>query len=190
MRDAANARQASEASTLGVDSTGLTLRQWRMEIRPAMPSDADAIWRILAPVFRAGETYTLPRDISRDDALAYWLSSEHRVFVAEEVGTLVGTYFLRTNQKGGGSHVANCGYVTATSATGRGIARAMCIHSLARARIGGFKAMQFNFVISTNERAVRLWQSLGFAIVGCLPAAFQHPTAGLVEAFVMHRFLD
>jgi ribosomal protein S18 acetylase RimI-like enzyme len=161
-----------------------------MVIRPALPSDADAIWRILEPVFRAGETYTLPRDISRNEALSYWLASEHEVFVADEASTLVGTYFLRANQKGGGSHVANCGYVTATSATGRGIARAMCMHSLDRARTRGFKAMQFNFVISTNKRAVRLWQSLGFRIVGCLPAAFQHPTTGLLDAFVMHRFLD
>jgi ribosomal protein S18 acetylase RimI-like enzyme len=161
-----------------------------MQIRPASPSDADAIWHILQPVFRAGETYTVPQDISRNAALAYWLSPDHEVFVAEETGTLVGTYFLRANQKGAGSHVANCGYVTATSETGRGIARAMCMHSLDRARTRGFKAMQFNFVISTNERAVHLWQSLGFAIVGCVPAAFQHPTAGLVDAYVMHRFLD
>jgi len=127
--------------------------------------------------------------MSRDDALAYWMSPDHQVFVAEENGTVVGTYFLRANQRGGGSHVCNCGYVTAPHATGRGVARAMCTHSLDHARKRGFLAMQFNFVISTNERAVRLWESLGFKTVGRLPQAFRHPKEGLVDSLVMHRFL-
>jgi ribosomal protein S18 acetylase RimI-like enzyme len=109
--------------------------------------------------------------------------------VAEDHGEIVGTYFLQANQKGGGAHVANCGYMTAVSATGRGIARAMCAHSLDRARERGFRGMQFNFVISTNERAVRLWQSFGFETVGCLPGAFEHPTLGDVDAYVMYRAL-
>jgi ribosomal protein S18 acetylase RimI-like enzyme len=96
---------------------------------------------------------------------------------------------LQPNQQGGGSHVANCGYVTAPWATGRGVARAMCAHSLDRARERGFRAMQFNFVVSTNQRAVALWQSLGFEIIGRLPGAFQHPTAGFVDALVMYRSL-
>jgi ribosomal protein S18 acetylase RimI-like enzyme len=160
-----------------------------MQIRPALPSDADAIWAILDPTIRAGETYTLPVDMSRDDALAYWISPDHAVFVAEQNGSVVGTYFLRANQRGGGSHVCNCGYVTAPNATGRGVARAMCAHSLDHARERGFLAMQFNFVISTNERAVRLWESFGFETVGRLPQAFRHPTQGLVDSLVMHRFL-
>jgi ribosomal protein S18 acetylase RimI-like enzyme len=160
-----------------------------MQIRPALPSDADAIWAILEPTIRAGETYTLPVDMSRDDALAYWISPDHAVFVAEENGSAVGTYFLRANQRGGGSHVCNCGYVTAPNATGLGVARAMCAHSLDHARERGFLAMQFNFVISTNERAVRLWESFGFKTVGRLPQAFRHPTQGLVDSLVMHRFL-
>ena len=160
-----------------------------MQIRPSLPRDADAIWAILEPTIRAGETYTLPVDMSRDDALAYWMSPDHQVFVAEENGPVVGTYFLRANQRGGGSHVCNCGYATAPHATGRGIARAMCTHSLDRAREQGFLAMQFNFVISTNERAVRLWESLGFKTVGRLPQAFRHPKEGLVDSLVMHRFL-
>jgi RimJ/RimL family protein N-acetyltransferase len=113
----------------------------------------------------------------------------HEVFVVEENGTVVGTYFLRPNQHGGGAHVCNCGYVTGPNATGRGIARAMCAHSLDRAKERGFLAMQFNFVISTNERAVRLWESFGFKTVGRLPRAFRHPTQGLVDSLVMHRFL-
>ncbi len=160
-----------------------------MRIRPALRSDVNAIWAILEPTIRAGETYPLPLDMSREDALAYWLSPDHEVFVAEEGESVLGTYFLRANQRGGGSHVCNCGYITAPNATGRGIARAMCAHSLERARERGFLAMQFNFVISSNERAVRLWESFGFNTVGRLPDAFRHPTRGLVDSLVMHRFL-
>jgi ribosomal protein S18 acetylase RimI-like enzyme len=160
-----------------------------MHIRPALLSDGDAIWAILEPTIRAGETYALPTNISRQDALDYWMSPDHEVFVAEQNGSVVGTYFLRANQRGGGSHVCNCGYVTATEATGRGVARAMCAHSLDHARERRFVAMQFNFVISSNDRAVRLWESFGFETVGRLPRAFRHPTLGFVDALVMHRFL-
>jgi ribosomal protein S18 acetylase RimI-like enzyme len=111
------------------------------------------------------------------------------VFVAEEAGAIVGSYYLRANNQGGGAHVANCGYIVAPQAERRGTARAMCAHSMERARTRGFRAMQFNFVIATNERAVRLWQSCGFGIVGRLPAAFQHPRFGLVDALVMYRTL-
>ena len=147
------------------------------------------IWAILEPVIRAGETYTLARDMNREDALAYWLASSHEVFVAEEDGHVLGTYFLCPNQMGGGSHVANCGYVTASEATGRGIARAMCTHSLEHAKARGFRAMQFNFVVSSNERAVELWKRLGFEIVGQLPKAFLHPAIGYTDAYVMYRSL-
>jgi ribosomal protein S18 acetylase RimI-like enzyme len=160
-----------------------------MQIRAASANDTDAIWAILEPTIRSGETYTLPVDMSREAALAYWMSPEHDVFVAEEHGELLGTYVLRANQRGGGAHVANCGYITAVHATARGVARAMCAHSLDHARARGFKAMQFNFVVSTNERAVRLWESFGFQIVGCLPGAFRHPTLGFVDALVMYRSL-
>jgi ribosomal protein S18 acetylase RimI-like enzyme len=160
-----------------------------MIIRTATAGDADAIWKILEPIIRAGETYTLPRDMSREDALAYWHSPGHEVFVAEENGEISGTYCLRANQKGGGSHVANCGYMTAPWASGRGIARAMCQHSLGYAKARGFLAMQFNFVVSSNERAVDLWQRMGFKIVGSLPGAFLHPTLGALDALVMYRML-
>ena len=160
-----------------------------MRIREAGKRDGDAIWAILEPVIRAGETYPLPRDMDRPSALAYWFSAGHEVFVAEDYDEVVGTYFLKANQKGGGAHVANCGYMTAPHATGRGVARSMCAHSLERARERRFRAMQFNFVVSTNERAVRLWQSFGFEIVGRLPQVFEHPALGLVDAFVMYRQL-
>jgi ribosomal protein S18 acetylase RimI-like enzyme len=158
-------------------------------IRPATSTDDDAIWDIIEPVFRAGETYPIPRDISRADALAYWYTPGHSVFVAAHEGAIVGTYYLRANNKGGGAHVANCGYMTAQGHTGRGVARAMCMHSLATARERGFRAMQFNFVISTNERAVRLWQSCGFEIVGRLPGAFEHPAPRYADAYVMYLTL-
>jgi L-amino acid N-acyltransferase YncA len=158
-------------------------------IRPVTDGDADAIWAIMEPIIRADETYTLPRDMSKEATLAYWFSPEREVFVAEDSGEIVGTYCLQANQRGGGAHVANCGYMTAASATGRGVARAMCAHSLDRARERGFRAMQFNFVISANDRAARLWQSFGFEIVGRLPGAFQHPTRGYVDACIMYRTL-
>ena len=160
-----------------------------MALRPALDSDKEAIWTILEPVIRRGETYTLPRDMTRQQALEFWFAPEHETFVWEEHGVVLGTYFLRANQRGGGSHVANCGYVTATVAEGRGIARAMCLHSLERAKEQGFRGMQFNFVISTNTRAVELWNRLGFEIVGRLPGAFQHPELGFVDALVMYREL-
>jgi ribosomal protein S18 acetylase RimI-like enzyme len=160
-----------------------------VNIRAATADDDEGIWRILQPTFRAGETYPLPHDISRADALAYWRAPAHSIFVAEQAGTLVGTYYLRANNRGGGAHVANCGYVVAPDAFGRGVARAMCAHSLDQARQRKFTAMQFNFVIASNERAVRLWQSLGFTVVGRLPGAFQHPRLGLVDAYVMMRNL-
>src|SRR6185436_14872180 len=160
-----------------------------MLIRPALSSDADSIWRILAATIRAGETYALPVTMTRDEALGYWSSPGHEVFVAEERDVVLGTYFLRPNQQGGGAHVANGAYMVAPAATGRGIAQRMCEHSLEQARSRGFLAMQFNFVVSTNERAVRLWERLGFAVVGRLPKAFRHPSSGLVDALVMHRSL-
>jgi L-amino acid N-acyltransferase YncA len=115
-------------------------------VRDASSTDRDAIWRILEPVVRAGETYALPRDLTREQALAYWFAAGHSVFVAVKEMSVVGTYFLCPNYGGGGAHVANCGYVTANEAAGRGIATAMCEHSMEQARKAGFRAMQFNFV--------------------------------------------
>jgi ribosomal protein S18 acetylase RimI-like enzyme len=167
---------------------------WRLEkhammIRQSTQADADPIWSILEPVLRAGETYALPRHWTRAEALAYWHGADHTVFVAEDAGEVLGTYYLHPNQLGGGAHVANCGYITHGRAAGRGVARAMCVHSLEYAAGQGFKAMQFNFVVSTNERAVALWKRLGFEVVGCLPGAYEHPTLGFVDALVMYRVL-
>lgn len=158
-----------------------------MLIRIAEADDRPTIWSILKPVIRAGETYTLDSDMSESDALAYWMGADKETFVADENGVILGTYYMRPNQAGGGSHICNCGYMTAAGATGRGIARRMCEHSLAYARLRGFRGMQFNFVVSTNERAVRLWQALKFEIIGRLPLAFKHPTLGYVDALVMFQ---
>lgn len=158
-----------------------------MQVRPARADDHDAIWAVIEPVIRAGETYALPRDMGRDEALAYWTSGDREAFVAEEDGRVLGVCYLRPNQLGGGAHVANCGYATAPWAVGRGVARALCEHSLARARDRGFRAMQFNFVVASNARAVRLWLSFGFDIVGRLPQAFQSPDGGYTDVLVMFR---
>ncbi len=160
-----------------------------MEIRLATTADAPAIAAIIMPTIRAGETYAIERTMSGVDALVYWPGAEKETYVALNDGELVGTYFLRANQAGGGSHVANCGYMTAANASGKGVARAMCQHPLERAKKRGFRAMQFNLVVSSNERAVRLWQSMGFAIVGTLPGAFSHPTQGDVDGFVIFQRL-
>jgi ribosomal protein S18 acetylase RimI-like enzyme len=158
-------------------------------IRRATTSDESDIWAILEPILRAGECYALPRDWTREEAIAFWTGAGREAFVAEEHGQVVGTYYLRANQPGGGSHVANCGYAVSPSAEGRGLGRRLGQHSLEAARARGFRAMQFNFVISTNEPAVHLWKSLGFEVAGTLPGAFAHPTHGDVDALVMYRKL-
>ena len=160
-----------------------------VQIRPAVEADTAQILAIVAPILAAGETYAIARDLDNAGVLAYWLGPSHEVFVAEENGVILGTYYLMANQAGGGAHVANCGYMTAPAAQGKGIARAMCQHSLTRAAERGFRAMQFNHVVSTNTRAVALWQSLGFAIVGTLPKAFNHPVHGYVDSYVMFKTL-
>lgn len=158
-----------------------------MLIRAAGPGDAAAIWAVIGPTIRAGETYALDPAMSEAEALAYWLGPDKESFVAERDGAVVGTYYLRANQAGGGRHVCNCGYMTAAAAAGQGVARAMALHSLDHARARGFRAMQFNFVVASNARAVGLWRSLGFATVGALPGAFAHPRLGFVDALVMFR---
>ena len=160
-----------------------------VSIRPATEADWPAILAIVKPVLAAGETYAIDTNLDDQGVRAYWLMPAHEVFVAEIEGRIVGTYYLMANQRGGGVHVANCGYMTAPEARGKGVARTMCLHSLERARERGFRAMQFNHVVSTNTGAVALWQKLGFQIVGTLPNAFNHPTHGYVDSYVMFQTL-
>ena len=158
-------------------------------IRLATPGDHDQIWEILRPVFRSGETYAIDPEIPRATALAYWRGSDRTVWVTVRDQQVIGTYYLRTNQPAGGCHVCNCGFVTNPKAQGQGVARAMVTHALGAARAAGYSAMQFNFVVSTNERALGLWKRVGFDIVGRVPGAFQHPRLGFVDALVLYRRL-
>lgn len=158
-------------------------------IRKAESADTRTIAAIILPTIRDGTTYALDPDLSEADALAYWMGADKETFVATEAGEIVGTYYMRPNQAGGGRHVCNCGYMTSAAAVGRGIASRMCRHSLDHARTQGYRAMQFNFVVSTNVGAIRLWQRMGFERVGTLPGAFRHPTSGFVDALVMFRAL-
>jgi ribosomal protein S18 acetylase RimI-like enzyme len=171
-----------------------------LNVRPATKTDRDAVWTIFHEVVAAGDTYSFDPQTSRKDALGYWFAKETCTYVAEQVRQsdglvprrdrhLVGTYILRPNQAGGGSHVANAAFMVATRARGQGIGRAMAEHCLVEARRLGFQAMQFNFVVSTNEAAIQLWKQLGFEIVGTLPGAFRHPEKGFVDVHVMFRSL-
>ena len=160
-----------------------------MKIRAAMEPDHDAIWRIFHAVVVTGDTYAIDPYISREEALAYWFGADIQAYIAESAGRIVGTYILRPNQSGGGSHVANAAFMVAPDARGQGIGRAMGEHCLSEARRLGFRAMQFNFVVSANESAIRLWKQLGFEIVGTLPGAFRHPEKGYVDVFVMYHSL-
>jgi L-amino acid N-acyltransferase YncA len=160
-----------------------------VEIRAATVANRDAIWDIFREVVAASDTYAFDPGMSRQDALGYWFQANTRTYVAESSGRIVGTYILRPNQSGGGSHVANAAFMVARDAHGQGIGRAMGEHCLSEARRLGFRAMQFNFVVSTNESAIRLWKQLGFKIVGTLPGAFRHPEKGYVDVYVMYRSL-
>ena len=160
-----------------------------LSIRLAGAEDRDAVWRIMEPIIRTGETYALPRDMTKAGALAHWFAPDRTVFVAEEQGRILGTCYLRANRPGPGAHIANAGFMVADEASGRGLGEALCGHALAEAKTAGFRAMQFNFVVASNEQAVRLWQRMGFAVVGRVPQAFDHPRLGLVDALVMFRDL-
>ena len=160
-----------------------------MTIRPATLGDADDIWRIFHAVVAAGDTYTFLPDTPRTDAVEYFLGPGMSSWVIEDSGRVIGVYKLIPNRHGLGAHVANASFMVDPAAHGKGAGRAMGEHCLAQAKLAGYQAMQFNFVVSTNTAAVKLWTKLGFEIVGTLPKAFDHATLGYVDAYVMHRFL-
>jgi len=161
-----------------------------MTIREATRDDFAQIGPIFHEIAAAGETYGYPRDITQEQAIELWIDTPRKTYVFEENGKILGTYYIRTNQLGPGDHVCNCGYMVSSAARGRGVATAMCKHSQAIARELGYKAMQFNFVASSNEGAVRLWNKLGFTTVGRLPKAFRHPSKGYVDALVLYKWLE
>jgi L-amino acid N-acyltransferase YncA len=160
-----------------------------LEIREATELDHDAIWEIFREVIAASETYPIDPKIPREEGLGYWFKHNANVCVAQTGNQIVGSYTLHQNQAAGGAHVANAGFIVARAARGKRIGRAMGEHCLKEARRLGFRAMQFNFVVSTNESAVKLWQDLGMKIVGTLPGAFRHPTRGYVDVYVMFQDL-
>ena len=160
-----------------------------IKIRPATHTDRDAIWEIFHDVISEGDVFAFDPKMPQAEALDFWCGPDMHVYVAEGKGQVLGSYYVTANHAGGGSHVANAGYMVASSARGHHLGRAMCEHSLSEARRLGFRAMQFNYVVSTNESAVHLWKEFGFEIVGTLPGAFRHPEKGYVDVYVMFRAL-
>ena len=160
-----------------------------LNIRTAEASDFDSIWEIFRAVVRRGDTYAYDPGTTREQARAIWMAEGLETFVATMNERVAGTYILKANQTGLGAHVANAGYMVRPDCQGKGVGRALCEHSIEEARRRGFLAMQFNLVVSTNRGAVALWEKLGFNVVGTLPKVFRHAKLGLVDAFVMHRFL-
>ena len=158
-------------------------------VRRATPQDEEAIWQIFGQVVAAGDTYPYAPDTGREEALRLWLEVPRATYVAEIGGEVVGTYYIKDNQPGLGSHVCNCGYMVRSSARGRGVGRAMGTHSLDVARRLGYRGMQYNLVVATNRPSLALWRKMGFEIVGTLPGAFDHAELGLVDAHVMYRTL-
>ena len=160
-----------------------------LNVRPAAEADREAIWNIFHEIVASGDTYAFDPNMSRADALAYWFRFDTHTYVAENDGHISGTYILRANQPGPGSHVANAAFMVTLNAQGSGVGRAMAEHCLSEARRMGFRAMQFNFVVSTNAPAIHLWKQLGFEIIGILPSAFRHPEKGYVDVYIMFRSL-
>jgi L-amino acid N-acyltransferase YncA len=160
-----------------------------LEIRSATNKDRDTIWNIFHAIVTAGDTCAFDPKMSRDEALAYWFRADTHTYVAERDGRVVGTYILKANQPGPGSHVANAAFMVASDAQGSGVGRRMAEHCLEEARHLGFRAMHFNFVVSTNTPAIHLWEQLGFKVVGTLPGAFRHPQKGYVDVYVMFHSL-
>ena len=162
-----------------------------IKIRLFEEGDWPEVWQIIKPVFRAGETYAFPRDISEEEAHKAWILTPKLTYVAvAQDDSIVGTYYIKPNQPGQGNHICNCGYIVSENARGQGIASMMCEHSQLEAVAQGFRAMQYNLVVSTNTGAVRLWKKLGFDVIGTIPEAFHHPTHGYVDAFVMYKRLS
>jgi L-amino acid N-acyltransferase YncA len=172
-----------------VDTLPARLDYTMLNIRTATDADRDAIWNIFHDVVAKGDTYVFDPNTSREDALAYWFAPETHTYVAEQDRHIIGTYILKPNRPGLGAHVSNASFMVVPDARGLGVGRKMGEHCLNEARRLGFRAMQFNFVVSTNESAVHLWQELGFKIAGTLPGAFHHARKGYVDVYVMFRSL-
>lgn len=160
-----------------------------MKIRKAKETDFEDIWEIFHNVVKKGDTFAFHPGTGKEDCRALWMPPSVHTYVAELQGKVLGTYILKKNQPGLGSHVANAAYMVHPEARGKGIGRAIGNHSIKQAKRMGFSAVQFNFVVSTNTIAIQLWLKLGFKIVGTVPKAFHHRKLGLVDVYVMHRFV-
>ena len=161
-----------------------------MQIREATEIDFEEIWKIFHEIVSAGNTYAYPQNTSKEEANRLWMHLPRKTYVVEEEGQILGTYYIKTNQAGPGSHVCNCGYMVSSEARNKGLATSMCEHSQRIAIELGYRAMQFNFVAASNEGAIRLWKKLGFDTVGRLPKAFNHPSLGYIDALVMFKWLE
>jgi len=159
-------------------------------IRTAEATDWDQIWPIVREVFQSGTTYAYPPETNKAEAYEIWMTTPTATYVAISDENVAGTYYIKPNQPGLGSHVCNAGYMVSSTARGRGIGRALCAHSLIEAVKLGFKAMQYNLVVVTNWYAIKLWKDMGFEIIGTLPQAFNHKAKGLVDAHIMYRLLE
>lgn len=166
-----------------------TAARHELSLREIGADEFARAWPVFHAVIANGDTYSYPPDLKMEQAREWWATSPSRCFIAERDGEVLGCYMLKPNQPGLGDHVANAGYMVSPAARGQRIAGTMCEHSMEQARAAGFTAMQFNFVVSTNTTAVRLWQRHGFAIVGQVPGAFRHSVHGAIDIYVMHRFL-
>ncbi|MFE0427373.1 GNAT family N-acetyltransferase [Streptomyces sp. NPDC058953] len=157
-------------------------------LREATTGDWPAIAAFFHPVMAAGETFTFPTDLSDDEAPGWWLlPAPNRTVVATTPdGTVVGSAKMNRNHHGNGSHIAGASYLVDPAHAGRGVGRALCAYSIDWARDQGYRAMQFNAVVETNIHAVRLYESLGFSVIGTLPEGFHHPEKGYVGLHIMH----
>jgi len=160
-----------------------------MKIRPATKEDFEQIWKIFQSVIAKGDTYVNRAETTRDEAYAKWMDEKVKTFVAENDGKIVGAFFLRANQVDRGSHVANAGFIVDENTRGMGVGKAMGLYALAVAKELGYRAMQFNFVVSTNTTAVKLWKSIGFEVIGTVPEGFNHATLGYVDSYIMFKKL-
>jgi L-amino acid N-acyltransferase YncA len=158
-----------------------------MKIREATPEDYEGIWEIFKKVIATGDTYVFDPNTSKEDLAKHWFAPYMKTFVIEDDDEILGTYIIKPNQIDLGSHIANCGYMVHPKHHGKGIGKLLCEHSLMIAKELGYQGMQFNLVISTNVGAVKLWQRLGFRIIGTVPKAFNHQTLGYVDAYIMYR---